>query len=547
MTEQKLLIYSEAPDAAGRFNDSLLENFKVVSSSKMLDAVNILKNEDIGMVLAVGDFNDAEQDAFKSIVELLKPGINVIFIHPGDEANGYVTLSGDDFCRYLRGSITTESTLNDRLVVFKDFFMSFADRMLQIFGATNRFFFNMDHLIAHLSKKTALKLGLDEEAADNIQIAALLRDIGMLSIQQQLLEEKRKFSSTELTSLKKHPHNTVQILKQVRFPWNVDSAILQHHENYDGSGYPNGLKGRDICLGARIIHMADSYAAMTTQRPHRMALSHEEAKNEIIKHIGTHFDPEIAEKFLTVLEEEIRHDADKRSILVFEAKPNITTVMKLSVEMEDFNVFHATNTTEMIDNVKLKIPDLTVVDVGMLDNETLINFFNTMYEMPSFESCPFMFVLTVPDFPRHFSGENVRYINMPIDMGRLREQIKELIGEELKKPVEEEGEIKGLRGSLDDFNLTEIVQILQMGLKTARVELKCNGHLGTLHMRSGSIIQASTGDYEGQEAFFEMMAWPTGGFHIQHGIQSEKNNINCETTYLLLESAKIIDDRNRLH
>ncbi|MCK5505361.1 MAG: DUF4388 domain-containing protein [Thermodesulfovibrionia bacterium] len=546
MTEQKLLIYSESPDGAGRFNDSLLENFKVVSSSNMLDTVNILKNDDIGMVLAVGDFNATEQDAFKSIVELLKPGINVMFIHPGNEANGYITLSGDDFCRYLRGAVTAESTLNDRLMVFKDFFMSFADRMLQIFGATNRYFFNMDHLIAHLSKKTALKLGLDEEAADNIQIAALLRDIGMLSIQQQLLEEKRKFSSTELTSLKKHPHNTVQILKQVKFPWNVDSAILQHHENYDGSGYPNGLKGRDICLGARIIHMADSYAAMTTERPHRMTLSHTEAKDEIIKHIGTQFDPEIAEKFLTVLEEEIRHESDKRSILVFEAQPNITTVMKLSVEMKDFNVFQATNTTEVIENVKHKIPDLTVVDVAMLDNETLISFFNTMYEMPPFENCPFMFVLTDPDFPKHFLGENVRYINMPIDMGHLRDEIKGLIGEDLEKPVEEEGEVRGLRGSLDDFNLPEIVQILQMGLKTARVDIKCNGHLGILHMKSGNIIQASTDNNEGQEAFFEMMAWPTGGFHILHGVQSEKNNINCETTYLLLESAKIIDDRNRL-
>lgn len=537
MNDQLILIYSEdQPHIANDFNKSLLKDFNVIGSSKMLDLINIIKHKDVGMVLAVGDFTDEEQDAFKSIVDLLKSGMNTVFIHPGIEADGYVTLSGDNFLKYLREKIKSESSLNDKLMNFKNFFMSFVGQMLQIFGATNRYFFNMDHLIAHLSKKTALELGVEESIGENIQIAALLRDIGMLSIQQQLLEEKRKFSNQELTSLKRHPHNSVQILKQIRFPWNVDSIILQHHENYDGSGYPNGLKGRDICLGARVVHLADAYVAMTTERPHRLPLSHDEAKKEIISNIGTQFDPEIAEKFLSIIDEEIRQEANKKSILVFESNPNIVTVMKLCVDMSKFNVIQVSSIGEVLENIKKEIPALAVVDVAVLNNKTLINFFNTMYEIPDFESCPFIFVLTDPDFPKHFSGDNVRYVTMPLDMITLREELKTLI-------VVEEGEHKGLRGSLDDFNLTEIVQILQMGLKTARIDIKSNGHHGTLHMRRGNLIHAETEQHKKENAFFEMIDWEKGDFHIQHGTESEEINITDETTYLLLESARRIDER----
>lgn len=546
MTRQKLLIFSE--DKAGvisNLNHSLMKNFSVVSTSKMLDAIQIIKNDNIIMVLAVGNFSGPDKEAFKSVIKLLRPEANLLFIKPGSEASGVVTLSGDDFCRYLRNSTNMDSSFNDRLMVFKEFFMSFADRMLQIFGATNSYFFNMDHLMAHLSKKTALALGLDDELASNIEIAALLRDLGMLSIQQQLLDEKRRFSTTELTSIKKHPENTVQILKQIKFPWKVDSVILQHHENYDGSGYPNGDKGRAICIGARIVHLADSYVAMTAKRPYRMPLSHDEAREEIIRNIGTQFDPEVSETFLTVLDDEISHKINKKTVLVFEAEPNITTVMKLSLDMNKFNVIHATNIAEVLEVVKLELPSLTAVDVKQLNNETIITIFNSMYEIPSFENCPFIFVLTDPDFPRQFSGENVRYLTMPIDIGTLKEEFKELFSDEIEEPKEEDGGSKGLRGSLDDFNLADIVQILHLGLKTARVNIKSSSHSGKLYIQRGNIVHATTNNHDGKEAFFEMMSWPAGTFHIHHGIQPETNNITSKTTYLLLESAKIIDEMSR--
>lgn len=572
MKKKKILLYSnKSPEIGDQVSKSFLKNFEVYTTSSMLQAVHYLKTEDVGLALAVGDFSLDENDSFKSIVEMLRPGINVVFFKPDAEGGNELTLGSEDFSSFLDTALETETSLNKRLSQFKDFFMSFADRMLHIFGATNLYFFNKDHMVARLSKLTALRLGLDEEASDNIQIAALLRDIGMLSIQQQLLQDKQKFSSNELTSIKKHPNNTVQILKQVKFPWNVDSVILQHHENYNGSGYPMKLKGREICIGARIVHLADSYVAMTTERPYRIALSHEEARVEIVSHIGTDFDPEIAEKFLEVLDEETRYDESVLSLLVFEAEANISRIIKLGADADTFNVVQATTTAELLENIRREVPNLTLVDVGMLNNETLISFFNTMYEIPLFETCPFIFVMTDPLFEKHFVGTNVRYINMPIDMDELVHMVKELLVEAAPRPDEgervgflssqflgtkdegetliesawEKVEAKGITGVLEDFSLCEIVQILQMGLKTAKIDINFNGSVGMVHMQNGNIVQAATNKVDGEEAFYEMMRWPHGDFCIHHGIRSADNNITSETTYLLLESAKIMDDMNR--
>jgi len=547
MAQNKILLYSKNQDGLEEsFDKSLLKDFEVLSTYEMLDVIHILKNNHVAMILAVGDFNETEHEAFKSMVDLLKPGVNVMFVKPESGTGESVSLNKEDFCRYLNGTIKNKTSLSGQLSLFKDFFMSFSDRMLQIFGATNRYFFNKDHLVARLSKKTALKLGLSGERAENIQIAALLRDIGMLSIQQQLLEEKRAFSDAELTSIKKHPHNTVQILKQIKFPWNVDSIILQHHENYDGSGYPSGLHGRDICIGARIVHLADSYVAMTTERPHRPALSHEDARREIVKHIGTDFDPEIAEKFLTVLDKEIRKGTGKQLLLVFERDPNISRAIKLTVDMGDFEVVQSSSALEVLENVERDMPHLMLVDVQMLRGDVLKNFFHTLYEIPLFGNCPIIFVMTDPGYPKHFKGDHVRYISHPLDMSELMLRTRELLGNGAKKEVEEEkAEPKGLMGNLEDFHLTEIVQILQMGLKTARVDIRYNKAQGVMHLRNGNIVQASVMKKNGEEAFFEMMRWPSGRFRIQHGIDTDETNITSETTYLLLESARLADEMSR--
>jgi HD-GYP domain-containing protein (c-di-GMP phosphodiesterase class II) len=542
---KKVLIFDERlSEKEKTYNIPPDSDFTIMETSKILDAINLLKSQEISMVLANSNLSKKEKDDFKSLVEMIRPGTNVLFLQPSFNGNGSVMLSSDDFRQYLKNTLQTEYSLNTQLRDFKDFFLSFAERMLQIFGATNSYFYSKDHLVAWLSRKTALKMELSSELADNIQIAALLRDIGMLSIKQQLLEEKKKFNNQELVSVKKHPHNSVQILKQIRFPWNVDAIILQHHENYDGTGYPNGLRGRDISIGARIVHISDSYVAMTTERPYRKALSPEEARGEVIKNTGTHFDPEIAEAFLSVLDEELIEDGDRHSILILERFPDIVNVIKLLVDSSKSDIVSVFNVNDMVENISKNMPDVILADVEIFGKEELVHFFNAMYEVPALQNCSFIFILTDESYPRHFIGDHIRYLSIPLDMGELASSIRSFLGKEKEKKVTKT-ESKGLSGSIEDFGLADIVQILQLGLKTAQVEISTDEKVGILYLSRGNIVHASIEALTGEEAFFEMMKWEEGTFNILHGVTTNDVNITSETMYLLLEALRQLDESKR--
>jgi len=157
--------------------------------------------------------------------------------------------------------------------------------------------------IAEYSVEIANKMNLPEEDIENIRKAALLHDLGKISIPDNILMKPDKLSEEEIEIIKKHPENGAKIIEPVEPLRHAKDIIKHHQECYDGSGYPDGLKGEAIPLGARIIAVADAFGAMTTDRPYRKALSIEEAVNELGRCSGTQFDPDIVKIFLALLRE----------------------------------------------------------------------------------------------------------------------------------------------------------------------------------------------------------------------------------------------------
>ena len=157
--------------------------------------------------------------------------------------------------------------------------------------------------IAEYSVDIANKMGLAEDEVENIRKAALLHDLGKISIPDNILMKPGKLTDEEVEIIKKHPENGAKIIEPVEPLRNAKDIIRHHQECYDGSGYPDGLKGEAIPLGARIIAVADSFGAMTTDRPYRKALTVEEAVKEIKRCSGTQFDPDIVKQFLALLKE----------------------------------------------------------------------------------------------------------------------------------------------------------------------------------------------------------------------------------------------------
>jgi len=157
--------------------------------------------------------------------------------------------------------------------------------------------------IAVEALKVGRELGLKEEELNKLELTAVLHDIGKISIDLSLLTKSEKLSNDEWATLKKHAENGYRIAHAIPELRHIAEYILYHHERWDGNGYPCGISAEEIPLISRIISIADSYDAMTNDRPYKKAMSKEEAFNEIISHAGTQFDPKIAKIFIQCMKD----------------------------------------------------------------------------------------------------------------------------------------------------------------------------------------------------------------------------------------------------
>ena len=148
------------------------------------------------------------------------------------------------------------------------------------------------------------ELGLNGNQMNDLELLATLHDLGKMGIDKELLEKPRSLNKEEKTEMKRHPEIGYRIAKSSPDLVKLSDLILAHHEFWDGSGYPQGLKGEEIPLLSRIIAIVDAYDAMTSDRAYRNALSKEDAVEEIIRCSGKQFDPNISKIFLRLLEKE---------------------------------------------------------------------------------------------------------------------------------------------------------------------------------------------------------------------------------------------------
>ena len=135
--------------------------------------------------------------------------------------------------------------------------------------------------VATLARQIAEEMNLSERDIEGIEIAALVHDIGKLSVPLEILTKPAALSAAEFALIKEHPQTGFEILRDIDYLWPVADIALQHHERMDGSGYPNGLLGEEILLGARIVAVADVIEAMASHRPYRPALGLQVAVSEI--------------------------------------------------------------------------------------------------------------------------------------------------------------------------------------------------------------------------------------------------------------------------
>jgi HD-GYP domain-containing protein (c-di-GMP phosphodiesterase class II) len=151
-------------------------------------------------------------------------------------------------------------------------------------------------------------MGLSHSEMDRIRVAALLHDLGKLALPGAILDKPSSLTDVEWQVVGEHPRIGQVILEQATSMREAVPIVLHHHERYDGTGYPHGLKGEEIPLGARIVAVADAYHAMVHERPYKSALTHTQALNELRRHAATQFDPTVVEVFIAIFSDEVPSD-----------------------------------------------------------------------------------------------------------------------------------------------------------------------------------------------------------------------------------------------
>ncbi len=193
--------------------------------------------------------------------------------------------------------ITDRRTQEERVKEYIDrlerSMMSTVDAISHIVDLRDPYTSGHERRVGELAAAIGTEIGLTEQQVTGLRVAGRVHDVGKISVPAEILSKPTRLSAAEFLIIQTHAQQGYEILKDIEFPWPVATAVWQHHERLDGSGYPQGLRGDAICLEARILAVSDVIESMSTHRPYRAALGIEAAITELQAHSGTLYDPAI--------------------------------------------------------------------------------------------------------------------------------------------------------------------------------------------------------------------------------------------------------------
>jgi putative two-component system response regulator len=425
------------------------------------------------------------------------------------------------------------------------------DVLVGLLEINDPFFGGNSHITMEYARTVAEEMKLTKEMVDEIVVASLLHDIGRVGIRSEILTGKKEISKEEYNSVKSHCENGAKILESIDFPWKIKPIIMHHHERYDGKGYPGGLKGREIPLGARILSVVDAYAAMTANRPHRKSLQKEEAIAELHRNVGTQFDPEVVEIFTRVVEQKFAHHGvgAKPRILLVDDEIDYLTLLKLRLVNEGFEVVVTDRATEALAVMERDQPDLVIADVVMPEMDG-IAMYRKMRELPGAGDTPLLFLSGKDETNMkvealHLGAED--YLIKPVELKELSARIRNIIRrDKRRKTGAGGGSSQGVVGDLRNLGIPDIVQTLHLGLKTACVVLKAGQRdEGRIYFKNGRICHCETENIAGEDAFYRLLRLQEGTFVITHGHTTKKRTIDMDEMQLILEGFRRLDEEKK--
>jgi response regulator RpfG family c-di-GMP phosphodiesterase len=403
------------------------------------------------------------------------------------------------------------------------------------------------HRMTSLVRAVADELALSPESVREVVLASLLKDIGKATVDPALAPTEESLAEGQIEALKEHAPAGARLLEHITFPWNVLPVIRHHHERYDGRGYPDGLKGREIPLGARIISVVDTFVAMCSPRPHRAPFRAEEAIEELERHAGQQFDPEVVEALIRVLEKSPRvfDGRAKPQVVVCEADAEFRKLLEMRLVNDGYDVRSVAKAHEALEVIAAAPPDLVLAEVGG-DASDAFQLLREVRKDAALQQVPFAFLSRTDSRLLKIRALRQGVDDFLIKDGDLEELLARIQNILARESARRGSGLKrakrGVTGSLDNLSLPDIVQTLTMGMKTALVAVSHDDQTGRIYFRDGAVVHAKCGELQGEAAFHAMARWKTGEFAIEHGVKSRRTTIECDPMYLVMEAMRLMDE-----
>lgn len=301
------LVYTNSPDV-------------VITDLKMpgMDGIELLRRikqfeEEIGVIIITA-YADIE-----SVITALEAGANDYVIKPFfsmDEISICVNralewrklkLENREHQFNLEKKVATQS---ERI---RNLFMNSIKALSQALEAKDIYTIGHSRRVSDIAGEITRKLGINGKVREQIMLAGLLHDIGKIGITDSILNKKESLTYQEYTIIKQHPVLGEEIIAQINPPQYIRNGIRQHHERWDGKGYPDGLAGEEISIVGRILAVADVYDSLTSIRPYREAFFHEKALEELLRVSNSQLDLEVVTALISVQENWNKNNNDERT------------------------------------------------------------------------------------------------------------------------------------------------------------------------------------------------------------------------------------------
>jgi response regulator RpfG family c-di-GMP phosphodiesterase len=397
--------------------------------------------------------------------------------------------------------------------------------------------------VARLVKQLAERMSLDAVTVAAITAAAYVHDLGKMG-QYHLTSLNSSEYDGHKQAAQKAAVTPARLLEPAHLSRDTTDSLDHMYERYDGKGFPEGLGGKDIPIGARILAICDTYADLTesVRNPFRKKLSPTDANAVLAKYKGTIFDPNLVDLFKhTVTGDNLRDRllANRYNALVVDADPEETTVVELRMIEQGFVVKIARTAEQALKELAGGEIDLVVSEIDLGDGDGL-KLLAEARKQAWGKELPWVIYARKQEraaAQKAFELGVLDFVAKPAAADVLVAKLKAM----LDQRTTQKGK-RGVSGSLREMGLAEMIQVLTTGRKSGNLRIQSRGEKGEIHLLEGAVVNALWGELRGENAFYEMMRLTEGDFGLDPAFKPQARVISQTTDSLLLEAMRRLDE-----